>query len=63
MKKQRIAIFAVAGGIVGLGVHLLWHSLLRIELFTAGPHVTTGTIYTIAGIIIGIIFYFLISKK
>ena len=63
MKKSRIIIFAIIGGVVGLSVHLLWHSLLSIELFTAGPHVTTGTIFTVVGIIIGAILYFLIPKK
>lgn len=63
MKKLRIIFFATTGGLIGLSIHLLWHLFLRIELSSAGPHTINGTIFTLVGIIVGVIFYFLIPKK
>ena len=63
MKKSRIIIVAIMGGIFGLGVHLVWHFSTGINLFSIGPHVIKGTIYTLVGMCIGAMFYLIIRKR
>ena len=56
-------LFAVVGGVIGLIFHLSWHFKYNIQLFSFSPHVITGTLYTIIGIIIGLIIWYLLNKK
>ncbi len=63
MKKTKIIIFAISGGIIGLGIHLVWHHSMKVELFTFGSHVTSGVIYTLLGTIVGAVLYLVVSKK
>lgn len=63
MKKNRIIVFAISGGILGFGFHLIWHSLLEINLFSVGSHIINGVIHTLIGIIIGVIVHLIISRK
>lgn len=52
MVKRNI-IFGVVGGLIGLGIHLLWHRLTDVELFDFGLHVVQGVIFSGFGILIG----------
>ena len=63
MKKSRLIIFIIIGGILGFSIHLVWHLSAGINLFSAGPHVISGVVFTLIGMIIGIIFYFIIPNK
>ena len=60
---KRIVIFVIAGGILGFSVHLIWHSSTGVNLFSSGPHVIQGIIYTLLGGIIGGVLRLIIPKK
>lgn len=63
MKRARIIIFPLVGGVIGFGVHLVWHFLMGLELFYFGSHVVSGVVYTLTGMVLGIILYLAVSKK
>lgn len=63
MKKSRIIIFATVGGILGFGVHFVLHHSIGVDLFSFGPHVTQGIIYTLVGILIGGMLYLIIFQR
>ena len=62
VKKLGIPSFVVGGGILGLGAHLFWHSSAGVYLFSSGSHVIQGVIYTLVGMIIGLVLYRVLSK-
>lgn len=62
MKKSKIIIFAIFGGMLGFTFHLTWHSFTGVDLFSIGPHAIQGTVYTLIGIIIGVLLYLVIKK-
>ncbi len=63
MKRLRITAFVLGGSILGFGAHLLWHSLAGISLFSPGPHVIQGVIYTSVGMLIGFVLHLILSKR
>ena len=63
-KKYKSAfLFAVIGGIIGFILHLNWHFKYNAQLFSFSPHIITGTLYTIVGIIIGLFIWYLLNRK
>lgn len=63
MKRLRITAFVLGGGVLGFGAHLFWHSLSEVHLFSSGPHVMQGVIYTSVGMLIGFVLRLILSKK
>lgn len=63
MKKSRLIIFIIIGGILGFSAHLVWHLSTGVNLFSLASHVIQGVILALVGMIIGIIFYFIIPNK
>ena len=63
MKKLRTIVFVLGGGILGFSTHLIWHSSAGVHLFSSGPHVIQGVIYTLVGMLIGLLMHLLLSKK
>lgn len=63
MKNLRVNIFVIGGSILGFGAHLFWHSSVGVHLFSSGPHVIQGVIYTLVGMLIGLVLYLVLSKR
>ena len=63
MKKPRITVFVLVGGILGFGAHLFWHSSAGVDLFSSGPHVIQGVIYTVVGMLVGLAAHVILSKR
>lgn len=63
MKKSRIIVLVIAGGVFGFGVHLVWHSSTGVNLFSFGPHAIQGTLFTLAGMTIGGVLHLIIPKR
>lgn len=63
MKKLGIITFVLGGSIIGFGAHLFWHSSAEVHLFSSGPHVIQGVIYTSVGMLIGFVLHFILSKR
>jgi hypothetical protein len=63
MKKLTIIPYVIIGGVLGFGIHAVRHSLSGVGLFTSGPHITEGTQFILAGMVIGGILHLMISKK
>ncbi len=63
MKKTKKIIFPLVGGMLGFGIHLVWHFFMGIELFYYGSHVVSGVIYTLLGTTVGAVIYLVVRKK
>lgn len=60
---KRTIDFAIIGGAVGFGFHLVWHYSTGTELFTFAPHNIQGTLFTIIGVIVGILISYSLRKS
>lgn len=63
MEKFKIIPYVIIGGVLGLGIHVIRHSMSGVDLFSFGPHIAEGTLFTLAGMIIGGILHLMISKR
>lgn len=63
MKILRTVFYVIIGGALGFGIHVIRHSLSGVDLFSSGPHVIKGALFTLAGMIIGGIIHLVISKR
>ena len=56
-------LFVVGGGIVGFAFHLAWHFWLDIDLFVFASHIVIGAISTAIGMVLGLLAWYLFSRK
>lgn len=63
MRDLKIIPYVIMGGALGLGIHVIQHSLSSVDLFSLGPHVIEGILFTLAGMIIGGALHLMISKR
>ena len=56
-------LFAVIGVVIGFMFHLNCHFKYNVQLFSFSPHVISGTLYTIIGIMIGLFIDYLLYRK
>ncbi len=62
MKKPGIIILLLGGGVLGFGTHLLWHASVGRDLFSWGPHMLQGIVFTLSGVVVGAVFHLVLSK-
>ena len=60
-KYKSVFLFAVIGGIIGFSFHVIWHCKSGIKLFNLAPHVVSGTVYTVIGVIVGVAISYLLK--